>query len=75
MVQPLIYEADISPRPSSQTTSPWVFIQGGYEITIEEFSQNASNVIVMAPRGRTWEQVMEEVLRERAHTWEELAAL
>jgi hypothetical protein len=75
MYQPLIYEADICPGPSSQTTSPWRFIQEGYEISIDEFSQNASNFVILASRGRTWEDVMEQVLHERAHTWEELAAL
>ena len=75
MFQPQIYEADIIPRPSSKTTSPWTFIQEGLEISIDQFSENASNIIIMAPRGRTWEDVMEQVLRERAHTWEELAAL
>ncbi len=62
--------------PSSQTTSSWEIIAPeGLHIYVDSASLNAGDVVVVAPGERSWDRVMERVLRERARTWEELAAL
>jgi len=72
--QPLIEY--VLPGPSSQTTSSWpISLREGVQLVVDNMSFNVSSVVIKAPRGRSWADVMEQVLRDRAQTWEELAAL
>jgi len=70
---------DIRPGPSSQVTSaPVVWLPSGQleeKIVIEGASLYANNFVVCTPRGETWDEVMEDVLRGRAELWKRLANL
>jgi hypothetical protein len=76
MSSPINYTDMIRPGPSSQTTSSWHMIAPeGAEISVVGFSLNAGGVIIGTLQERSWNEVMEQVLQQRAQTWKELAAL
>ena len=76
MFQPAVRADIINPGPSSQTTSSWtITAPDGFQIVIDSMSLNAGSVVIKALKERSWDEVMEQVLQERAQTWEELAAL
>ncbi|KXK13139.1 MAG: hypothetical protein UZ14_CFX002001878 [Chloroflexi bacterium OLB14] len=64
------------PSVSSQTTDV-DFIYSGDEviISIPKTSMNVGSAIIEVSNTRTWDKVMEDVLHDRAKTWEELANL
>lgn len=62
--------------PSSQTTTSWsILADAGAQIALDKASLNAGSVNIKAPQGKSWNEIMQQVLQERAETWKELAAL
>lgn len=76
MFQLPIYADIVRPGASSHTTSNWIITAPeNAQIMIEETSFNAGGVVIVPTREKSWDEVMEQVLRQRERTWEELAAL
>jgi len=72
---PFAYE-NICPGPSSQSTSSWSFTApSGHEVVIDTASLNVSSMVIKAPTEKSWADIVEQILQDRAHTWEQLAAL
>lgn len=62
--------------PSSQTITSWsVIADEGVQIVLDKASLNVGSAQVKAVQEKSWNEIMEHVLQERAETWEELAAL
>jgi hypothetical protein len=62
--------------PSSQTTTAWsVIADVGVQIMLDKASLNVGSAQIKAAYKKPWNEVMEQVLQERAKTWEQLAEL
>lgn len=79
MVQDIVFEnASLYPGPSSQTTTNWPL-----SVRVDDEHQLVSNmltleggIIVAEPADEsTWDEVADEVLRDRAELWRRLADL
>lgn len=79
MLQLPIYRDIVRPRASSQTTSNWsITAPESTQIVIEKASFNvvsAGSAVIKVLQEKSWDEVMEQVLRQRERTWRELAAL
>ena len=69
---------DIRPGPSSQTTVRWpLSIRVGQEERLVSgiIGLDGGNLVIQPPMEKTWEEVVEEVLHNRAGLWDRLADL
>jgi hypothetical protein len=66
---------DIRPGPSSQTTACWMVSteMGPTRVVADSYSHDAGNFIVEPPRLEVWDDIVENVLRDRAELWKRLA--
>jgi len=72
----MFYILDVLPKPSSQTTSYQLEpVGGGQQIELDSMSFHAGSFPIQAPRERTWDEVMKEVLHDYSEAWERLAGL
>ncbi len=78
MLQELaLFREDIRPSPSSQTTTRWpLIVQAEEERTISGYvSLNGGDIAIQPAQDNTWDEVVEEILRDRAELWKRLADL
>jgi hypothetical protein len=78
MLQELaLFREDIRPGPSSQTTTRWpLIVQAEEERTISGYvSLNGGDITIQPAQDNTWDEVVEEILRDRAELWKRLADL
>ena len=75
LLQPILDRLDIMPGPLSQTTSVWplVYREVAEQIIGLDAEHSADSPTIQVVGERTWEDVVEEVLRDRAELWERLA--
>ena len=72
------YVPDIRPGPSSQTTVRWpLCISMGQErqLISQNVGLDGGNLVIQPPREKTWDEAVEEVLRNRVELWNRLADL
>jgi hypothetical protein len=77
LVQPIFGHLDITPGPSSQTTSTWPFIQveGDQHIMSQGVGHDIGSPTILASREQIIDDLIEHVMADYAGAWERLAAL
>lgn len=78
MLQRLIFDdVDMYPGPDSQTVSTWPLVVqiGEEQLTSAMVSLDSGQFIIQPPREKPWDEVVEEVLHDRAELWKRLADL
>lgn len=79
MLQELMpHMSDVRPGPSSQTTVRWpLLIRVGQEERLVSgiVGLDGGNLVIRPAMEKTWEEVVEEVLHNRAELWNRLADL
>lgn len=68
---------DIRPGPSSQTTSYWLLPMpvGEGQIVSGSLSLHSGDFVIQPQRGKTVDEMIEEILQDHAEAWKRLAAL
>ncbi len=78
MLEQLYQHVDARPGPFSQTTADCLSapIPVGEEyLVIDKPTLHADSLLIQPSRKRTWDEVVDKILTERADAWQRLAEL
>lgn len=78
MVQrPICERQDFYPGPSSQTTSQWPLTVQLSEVQVRSsgVSLDGGGLVLQSQRECTWDEAVDDVMRDRAELWSELSDL